>query len=268
MSDVQVDEKAARLAAATKAIRSNFDRGAAPYTDFEARNAFFASLMAKLLALAPLPEGSRVLDVGCGTGASTVVLLDAVGTSGEVVGIDLSLGMLKEARRNLPPSVALSCMDGCAFGEAFGEAFDAVVYNAVLFMLPDAASSLASARKVLKPGGAVLVSMLDGVFAEDRPVADLLAERGFEPGRHALSPWAKVEGLLAQSFGSPEVSVAEVALTPALFGQFYGLEPMSAGLLPRLPYQERLAAVTSLAESFDREGKTPVQRWVLAAARK
>lgn len=268
MSEIKVDEKTARFAAATKAIRGNFDRAATPYTAFEAHNAFFATLMGKLLALAPFPRGSRVLDVGCGTGASTGVILEAVGDSGEVVGIDLSLGMLKEARRNLPKSVALSCMDGCAFGDAFAEAFDAVVYNAVLFMLPDAAASLASAATVLKSGGTVLVSMLDGVFVEGRPVADLLAEKSFEPGRHALSPWNRVEALLAESFSPPQVAIVEVALTPTLFGQFYGLEPMSAGLLPRLPYDQRLAAVTALAGEFEREGKTPVQRWILAAARK
>ncbi len=53
-----------------------------------------------------LQEGSRVLDIGCGTGLNFPLLLDAVGPTGHVVGVDLSSEMLGVARRktrNAPP---------------------------------------------------------------------------------------------------------------------------------------------------------------------
>ena len=56
-----------------------------------------------LAALAPEP-GMTIVDVGCGTGASLPVLVEAVGPTGRVVGVDASAGMLRKAearvRRN------------------------------------------------------------------------------------------------------------------------------------------------------------------------
>lgn len=48
-------------------------------------------------ALAPNP-GATVVDVGCGTGASFPLLVQATGAQGKVVGVDASPGMLKRAR--------------------------------------------------------------------------------------------------------------------------------------------------------------------------
>ena len=50
---------------------------------------------------APLAPGAPVLDVGCGTGASFALLLEAVGPHGRVVGVDQSGGMLDIARERI-----------------------------------------------------------------------------------------------------------------------------------------------------------------------
>ncbi len=50
------------------------------------------------LAAARVAPGERVLDVGCGCGSTTLALAHAVGTAGEVVGVDLSAPMLDQAR--------------------------------------------------------------------------------------------------------------------------------------------------------------------------
>ena len=144
----------------TERIRANFDRGAGDYARFEAKRAFFAALTADLLALRPLPAGARVLDVGCGTGASLEGLSAAAGRV--PVGVDVSLGMLRAARRRLGPDALLVQGDGCRLDGLFRPDFDAIFYNAVLFMIPDGAGSLESARRVLRPGGAVYASLLEG----------------------------------------------------------------------------------------------------------
>lgn len=251
-------------------IRGNFDRAAPHYARFEAEGAFFARLTREALALAPPPRGARALDVGCGTGASLRALAEAVGAGGRVVGLDLSLGMLREARRELGPSAALVAADGCAFGGLFREAFDAVLYGAVLFLLPDARASLASAREVLRPGGRVFVANLEGasVGPAGRPVPEVLAERGYSPGRHALSPWATVVAALEEQFDDVVQRRLAIPLDPAGFRAFYGMEPMSAGLLPTLPYPDRRAAVDALAVAWEAEGQTVAQTWNLASARK
>lgn len=58
----------------------------------------FREVAAEKLALA---DGMRVLDAGCGTGLSLDVLSPGVGEQGQVVGVDLSRGMLKQARKRI-----------------------------------------------------------------------------------------------------------------------------------------------------------------------
>jgi len=250
-------------------VRENFDRGAGAYQGFEAASSFFRGLLDELLAAGPSLDGARVLDVGCGTGASLARLTERVGARGRACGLDLSLPMLGQARRLLGPGAGLVCLDGCEYGSAFRAGFDAVVYNAVLFLLPDARRSLASAREVLAPGGWVHVSNLEGVYWEPgRSVAEVLAARGLPTGRHALSPWPAVAEGLAELFEPAQLRRWSVALEPARFRAFYGLEPMSAGLLPGLPYPERREAVEALAREAESQGRSLEQVWILASARK
>src|SRR5215469_14090938 len=54
-----------------------------------------------LLTRSGVAAGERVLEVGCGTGAFTVPLAEAVGEHGEVLGVDISAAMLASARKRL-----------------------------------------------------------------------------------------------------------------------------------------------------------------------
>lgn len=56
-------------------------------------------LQKRAVQLLDLRPGDTVVDLGCGTGVNLSVLADAVGEHGQVVGIDLSQGMLDQARR-------------------------------------------------------------------------------------------------------------------------------------------------------------------------
>jgi SAM-dependent methyltransferase len=64
----------------------------------EARNIEVAHLLQQ--AAAPQP-GERVLDVGCGTGATAIPFAAAIGPTGRVTGIDISEPMLGQARQNI-----------------------------------------------------------------------------------------------------------------------------------------------------------------------
>ncbi|PLX42566.1 MAG: hypothetical protein C0608_02775 [Deltaproteobacteria bacterium] len=262
------DEREARINKIRDTISGNFTRGAKSYAAFEEENSFFKGLLKKLLSLSPPPVGGRVLDVGCGTGASLEGLAEAVGVGGEVVGLDISAGMLEEAKQRYGDKYNLICADGCDFdANKMGGQFDAVVYNAVLFMLPDARASLSCAKAALKPGGAIYIASLEGVEVDGAPLPDLLSKEGLKAGRHALSPWSKVAPLLEEFFNGTITSEFTVNLTPKLFRGFYTLEPMSAGLLPTLPYPERKRTIEEYANRFADEGVVPVQRWVLSASK-
>ncbi|MBV8889143.1 MAG: methyltransferase domain-containing protein [Alphaproteobacteria bacterium] len=64
----------------------------------EARNVEVAALLIREARPAP---GERVLDIGCGTGATALPLAEAVGQKGQVTGIDISEPMLEVARRRV-----------------------------------------------------------------------------------------------------------------------------------------------------------------------
>jgi SAM-dependent methyltransferase len=96
--------------------------------------------------------GSRWLDVGCGTGAFTELVMRRC-APGSIVGIDRSPAQIEHARRNLPGATfeVADSMD-LPFGE--GE-FDVVASALVIHFIPDRAKAFSEMRRVLHPGGLV-----------------------------------------------------------------------------------------------------------------
>jgi len=143
---------------------------------------FFGPLGRRLVHAAALEPGWRVLDVGCGRGAALIPAAEAVGPTGEVVGIDLAPGMVEASaataeRRGLR-NVRVLLMDAEHPDPELGE-FDAVVAGFVAFMLPDAAGALSRYADALRPGGRFAMSswaardtrwdVLEPVYTQFRP---------------------------------------------------------------------------------------------------
>jgi SAM-dependent methyltransferase len=59
------------------------------------------------LERAQLRPGERVVDIGCGTGASSIALAERIGPTGQVLGIDVSAPMLARAAERLPPGASV-----------------------------------------------------------------------------------------------------------------------------------------------------------------
>ena len=101
----------------------------------------------------PLP-GERVIDVGCGSGATTIALARKVGPSGQVLGIDVSGPMLERARQSaptdLPAHFALADATIYPFDPA---SFDLLASRFGVMFFADPALSFANMRKALKPSG-------------------------------------------------------------------------------------------------------------------
>jgi SAM-dependent methyltransferase len=70
-----------------------------PFPDFDP--AFIKPVRQRAVELLNLKEGNRVLDVGCGPGGSFPYLVYAVGQSGQVVGVEISLEISINARRRI-----------------------------------------------------------------------------------------------------------------------------------------------------------------------
>ncbi len=112
-------------------------------------------------AAAPQP-GERVLDVGCGPGTIAIILAQKVSPGGEVVGIDASPEMIDVAQRKAKRERSEARFETAAIESLpFPAAsFDLVTSTFMLHHLPDDAQEkgLAEVRRVLKPGGRVVIA--------------------------------------------------------------------------------------------------------------
>jgi demethylmenaquinone methyltransferase / 2-methoxy-6-polyprenyl-1,4-benzoquinol methylase len=107
--------------------------------------------LATVRAVDPQP-GERILDVGAGTGTSSAALTK---TGATVVGVDISPGMLEEARRKHPD---LEFVEANADRLPFGsDEFDAVTVSFGLRNMKDPKAALGEMYRVLKPGGRLVI---------------------------------------------------------------------------------------------------------------
>ncbi|MGE5182868.1 MAG: class I SAM-dependent methyltransferase [Acidobacteriota bacterium] len=125
---------------------------------------------------ARLPAGTRhVLEIAAGTGRVTRHLLAALAPEAELVATDLNQPMLDEARQLLPADARLSFRAADAQALPFSDAsFDAVTCQFGLMFVPDQPLALREMRRVLRPGGTLLLSTWDRL--ERNPASELLHE--------------------------------------------------------------------------------------------
>jgi ubiquinone/menaquinone biosynthesis C-methylase UbiE len=111
--------------------------------------------LAAIDALKPT-KGEHVIDIGCGCGQSTLALADRVGSTGAVVGVDVSAPMLEVARRRsgANPGLAVTFQQVDAQTHDLGQAeFEAAFSRFGVMFFSDPAAAFANIRKSLKPGG-------------------------------------------------------------------------------------------------------------------
>ena len=123
--------------------------------------ALFGQWAPKVADAAQIQPGQRVLDVGCGTGILAREVVSRTGSSGRVVGVDRSPGMLAVARQLAP---AVEWREGVAESLPFPDhSFDAVVSQFALMFFIDRRQALREMFRVLAPGGRLAVAVWDSL---------------------------------------------------------------------------------------------------------
>jgi SAM-dependent methyltransferase len=107
-----------------------------------------------LFARAAVQPGECVIDIGCGTGATTVGLLRLVGADGSVLAIDVSEPMLARARQSLGSDPRLTLVQADATTYPFPEqAFDLALSRMGVMFFAEPAKSFANIRRALRRDG-------------------------------------------------------------------------------------------------------------------
>lgn len=142
-------------------------------------------------------RGEKILDLACGTGLVTFTAAEAVGPRGEVIGVDVSEGMLSVARAKLEKRAEIGekvggdvkfvvhdigDLDGCKELKGREGTFDAITCVSALVLLRDPVTALRQWKKYLKPTGRLITD----VTHERNSIGGLCIEKVYQ--RLCLTP--------------------------------------------------------------------------------
>jgi SAM-dependent methyltransferase len=169
-----------------------------------------------------LLPGQRVVDLGCGSGRTTLELASRVGPDGEVVGIDIAAEMLARGRERAAQlrTGNIQFLHADVQAHDLGEArFDAAYSRFGVMFFTDPVAAFANVRRALRRGGVLSFVCWQSVFDNEWmlvPGAAVATVTGSlppmpgpaEPGPFSLADPGRVRAVLdAAGFGS-------VAITP------------------------------------------------------
>lgn len=137
-------------------VRQLFDQAAGSYDRINTAFSLGSGAWYRRRALleAGLRPGQRMVDVAIGTGLVAREGLRILGRPGAVTGIDLSAGMLAEARRGLAIPLVRGRAEALPFADG---SFDFLSMGYALRHVPDLATAFAEYCRVLRPGGRLLL---------------------------------------------------------------------------------------------------------------
>ena len=253
------------------AVEKNFDQSAEAYDRFEDRHHLFETLTRRQLELIEPSRPERFLDVGCGTGISTLALHQAMaGRSPNIYAIDISERMLLRARERCKSLAGVYFIRGDAenLSAYFNESFDAIFYTASIFLLPGFAESLRQAIHLLVPGGILSISYYAGLFNEkgDDAIRKAFPDQKYKYG---AVPIVELVSCLESLPGTRTTRVDyrfEVSLE-FLF-DFLSIPAQSAGLFPKIPYLERIPKVREFCDLLAKRVDAVFMGWEFLITRK
>jgi SAM-dependent methyltransferase len=165
----------------------------------------------KLLDLAGVASGMRVLDLACGAGSQTLKAAARVGEGGHIVACDIASEMLVHLGRNAERAGLDNIETLCSAAEDLADAvppFDAAISRLGLMLFASPKDALAAVQSVLKPGArfaALVFTTPDNNPYQSEPMAILRRHAAAPPpapqapGLFALGAPGVLEGLLRDS---------------------------------------------------------------------
>ena len=209
---------------------------------------------------------SHVLDVGCGTGGTTVAAARRFGARGSCTGVDISEPMIAAAReRAVPSGVSVSFIVADVQTYPLERAsFDAIISRFGVMFFDDSVAAFANLRRAASPGARlrclVWRSAAENPFmtAAEHAAAPLLpdlpARRPNEPGQFAFADRDRVRAIL-QASGWSEIDIQPIDVPcampeSALVRYFTQLGPVGR-MLQQANDERRAQVVAMVRPAFD-----------------
>jgi SAM-dependent methyltransferase len=228
---------------------------------------------------------SRVLDVGCGTGSTTVAAARRLGANGRCTGVDISEPMIAAARdraerAGMPVTFIVADAQTYPFEPA---SFDAIISRFGVMFFADSVAAFTNLRRAAS-AGAILRSVV-WRSAEDNPfmtaaeqaaaplLPDLPARRPNEPGQFAFADRDRVRGIF-EAAGWSQIDIQPIDVPcafpeSALVRYVTQLGPVGRALQPATD-DRRARVVAAVRPAFDRyvhaaEVRFNAACWMVAA---
>jgi SAM-dependent methyltransferase len=200
------------------------DRAGRDWTDLQqVMDRILSGIHGPLMAFAAPKAGEHVLDIGCGTGTTTMALADAVGAGGVVTGLDISEPMLGLARERAQGRANMRFVLADASAHPFVPEYDLLFSRFGVMFFDDPPAAFANLRRALKPGGRLAFvcwrALADNPWASvplaagkpflpEMPPSDPLA-----PGPFAFADAVRVRSILeAAGFSGIDVALHDNAM--------------------------------------------------------
>lgn len=230
-------------------------------------------------------NGEAVLDVGCGSGATTFTAAWRTGPTGRAVGVDISGALVELARRRAGEDgiEGIEFLLADAQTHAFGPVFDAIVSRFGVMFFPDPVAAFANLRSALKPGGKLAFAAWRSPEENPLSLIPLQAAAPFlpevpkfekdAPGRFAFADPDRVRAILADA-GWREVEVAPLdAESPLSFDELLTMSLRVGPLNPILKDADDATrrkvreAVTAALAPYVKDGVATLTSacWLVAA---
>ena len=193
-----------------------------------------APVSKRMLELAMIASGSRLLDIASGTGEPAISAAKIVGESGEVVGTDLVDAMLAVARDKAASekldNIEFHCIDAEEL-DLIADSFDAVTIRWGLMFMPEPQACLAAAHKALKQSGRISLACWSA--PEKNPFVGVLLQTlnnymeipvppSGTPGIFAMADPNRLRDLLASAgFKNIELEELEIDVIEVADGRAY-----------------------------------------------
>lgn len=181
-------------------VRQRYNRLARFFILFEWLFLLPRGIRRKAVSRLELELGGRVLEVGCGTGRNLAHLVQAVGPQGRVYGVDLSEGMLREARelsvKAAWDNVRLIRADAADY--TLPEPVDGVIFSLSYAVIPQHREALKHAWGQLRPGGYVVImdaKLPSGFLGKLLHPFVVWASRATVLGNPDIRPWDELREL-------------------------------------------------------------------------